>query len=195
MLRLGCVLVLALVSPVTAQPKGKVVRVERARTFETTPIICSLRQRGERYCFGPQPKTGDVVRVVDDKTLLAEYRIDAVRAATKSCEVMWQVDGEVLRGQLGSSGAESVGLIDASADPRTLRQIGRHDLRSPVVDPEVKAVLGLDRNGDGDADIVITQTRCAQAGPHGRGECYDFWVKRDRVMKSVFSADIQACFQ
>ena len=194
MLRLGCVIVLALVSPVTAQPKGKVVRVERVRAMETTPIICSLRAR-DRYCFGPAPRPGDIVRIVDDKQLLAEYRIDAVQPATKSCAVMWQVDGEVLRGQLTQGHVESVGLIDAAADSRTLRQVNRGDLRSPVVDPDVRPVIGLDRNGDGDADIIVTQAKCAQPGAHGRNECYDFWVKRDRVMKSVFSADIQACFQ
>jgi hypothetical protein len=194
-LRLGCVLVLVLASLATAAPEGKVVRVERVRKVETTPIICSLRQgANERYCFGPSPRPGDIVTVVDDKQLLAEYRVDSVKPASKSCEVMWQIEGELVRGQLTSS-SDTVGLIDASADPRTLRQISRGDLRAPVPDPGVRPVIGLDRNGDGDADIVITQASCAQAGNHGRGECFDFWVKRDKGMKSVFSANLQACFQ
>jgi hypothetical protein len=192
MLRLGCVVLLVSTSFVAASPYGKVVRVERARTQEVTPIVCMLRP-GERFCFGPAPKIGEVVSVVDDKAITARYRIDSVKSASKSCDVMWTVDGDLLSGKLDPS-ADAMGLIDPSLDARRLRQIRKDDLRSPGSESEARPVFGFDATGDSTPEIVITQSKCAGTASGMPGQCFDFWAKRDGKLKSVFSADLQACF-
>jgi hypothetical protein len=192
MLRLGCAVLLVSTSVVAASPYGKVVRVERSRKQEVTPIVCMLRP-AERFCFGPAPKIGEVVTVVDEKTITAQYRIDSVKSASKSCDVMWTVEGELLSGKLDPS-HDAMGLIDPSLDARRLRQVRKDDLRSPSSDAEAKPVFGFDATGDSMPEFMVTQSKCPGSVSGVPGQCFDFWAKRDQKMKSVFSADLQACF-
>src|SRR5512138_1156524 len=99
----------------TAAPRGKVVRVERVRSCPpSTPVICfQVQSDGSGMCVGPQPKVGDVVVLVDETAVIAEIRVDGTSKPMSNCEVVWQVTGTVLKGDVANGKrSKAMGLID-----------------------------------------------------------------------------------
>ena len=201
MLRVASVvLVGAMALTAWAGPGGRVVRIERARaTNAPIPILCELRSDMSGMCVGASPQVGDTVLVVDEAQTIAEVRISKTQQLSAKCDTVWSVEGELLRGDMSQAQRrKSIGLIDATLDRRGTRRVDEDKIVSPSGEPEVRVGLGVDRDGDGVADIVVTQSRCeGQQTPGGAGnnECIDIWTKRGgKGMTRAWSTNLRHCF-
>lgn len=181
-------------------PRGRVVRVERPRgNPNIIPILCELKPDGSGMCVGTSPTIGDTILVVDENKTVAEVRVTKSSPLNPKCDTLWQITGEVLRGDMTQARANrAIGLIDRGADPRTARRMEESRLTSPSTNPDVHVGLGIDRDGDGNADILVTQYACDSNGqPTGSSGavdyCIDIWSKRDNVMKRAWTTKLQAC--
>ncbi len=201
MLRLtSLILVGALALTAWGAPHGRVVRVERQRTgTAAVPVLCEVKSDASGMCVGPEPHVGDTITVVDDTHTVAEVRITKSQALSPKCDTLWQISGEVVRGDMTQSrSSKQIGLIDGSLDRRVARRVDEDRIKSPTDNPETRVLLGVDRDGDGTADVVITQFNCdAQGQPTSSGTavdfCIDIWSERDTVMKRTWSTKLQAC--
>jgi hypothetical protein len=191
--------VMAPAAVASAGPRGKVVRVERERPEAGPPVICYLEPSELKgMCLGPQPKKGDVMVVFDTRRAFAEVELDTVQPFAETCNAMWQISGRLRRGQL--TGQRPLAVIDPSLDPRLTRHLEADNgrLASPSSEGDSRVVLGIDRNGDDIADIVVLQSRCEQSTSTGT-ECFEFWTRSSLRrakggMTRVWTANLQACF-
>ncbi|HEU0037081.1 MAG TPA: hypothetical protein VFQ53_41005 [Kofleriaceae bacterium] len=205
MLRLGLIAIVvggagALAAAAFASPPpGKVVRVERRRaSAATVPGICEVQPSLQGICVGSPPKVGDVVTVVDETQTVAEVRVKTARATTPKCESVWTIEAELVRGDISqTSRRKSIGIIDPALDRRVARKIDESKIEVPNSEPDHRVAIGVDRDDDGAADIVLTQSRCGSDG-----ECLDIWTPRSgalpagapRAWNRVWTANIQPCF-
>ena len=197
MLRVASVILVgAMALTAWASPRGRVVRVERSRSLSNViPILCELRQDMSGMCVGgTPPQIGDVVLVVDETRMIAEVRITSAQRLSQKCDTMWSVSGEIVRGDMAAAQRrKSIGLIDPTLDRRATRKVDEKTIPSPSDDPQGSVGLGVDRDGDGTADLVLTQSRCqAQAG--GGNECIDLWTKREKGMTRAWTTNLRNCF-
>lgn len=187
----GIVVAMLVLAPVHAgaAPHGRVVRVERSRAFPlVVPVLCfQVQSDGRGLCIGPQPKTGDQVVLVDETQVVAEVRVDTATKMTPSCDMVWTFQGSILRGDV-TAGRRSkmMGLIDAGIDRQQARRLPDDKVPAPSADSRVE--LGIDRDGDGTADVVVTQTNCSAGG-----ECVEFWSRRAKGLERVWSANLRVC--
>lgn len=189
MLRLA-VIVVGLAGATSALADGKVVRVERVRvTPLIVPVLCvNVRPSGEGMCIGPQPKRGDSVILLDETQVIAELKIDDAKRLQPACDAVWTVTSSVVRGDVSAASSRSIGLIDASASPRSSRLLPKQKLPKPT--PQMGRVeLGIDRDSDEKADVLVTGGSCTNAP----GECLEFWSRRSNGLEKVWSADLQPC--
>jgi hypothetical protein len=182
------------------KPQGRVVRVERPHgDTNTVPILCELKADGSGMCVGASPNIGDTVIVVDDTHTLAEVRITRSAPQSPKCDTLWTVNGDIIRGDMSQSrGTKAIGIIDPATDRRSARRVEEDKLISPNPSPDVRVALGVDRDGDGTADIIVTQYACdAQGQPTSTGSaidfCIDIWCKRDKVMKRAWTTKLATC--
>jgi len=171
-------------------PKGKVVRVERERTSPmVVPVLCvQMQPDGSGLCIGPQPKAGESVIVVDEAQVLAEIKIDSATQAMPNCDSVWQVTGSVVRGDVNAGKRnKSVGLIDANVSRTTSRRVAESKVTRPTPDSRVE--IGIDRDGDGTADVIASEATCPSVG----GECIEFWTRRPKGLERVWSANLRIC--
>lgn len=183
-------------------PKGRVVRVERPRGNNATiPILCEVKSDGSGVCVGKSPEIGETILVVDDAHTVAEVRVTKTEPLSPKCETLWNITTEITRGDLSQVRAnKTIGMIDPSADPRAARRVPEDRLTSPSPNPDVRVLVGIDRDGDGTADVVATQYSCdAQGQPTSANArsmvdyCIDIWSRRDNVMKRAWTTKFQAC--
>lgn len=192
MLRLTCAVLVgaSFVMPAIAAPKGKVVRVERTRTFPlVTPVICfQMQSDGTGLCVGPQPKQGDIIVLVDESAVLAEIKVEGMTKAMPSCDVVWQVNGSVIKGDVSAGRrSKTMGLIDAGIDRSAARRIAEDKIAKPT--PDTRVEIGIDRDGDGQADMLVAQGTCPGVG----NECLEFWSRRPKGLEKVWSSNLRAC--
>jgi hypothetical protein len=190
MLRITCAVVVALAVPAIAAPRGKVVRIERARTFPlVTPVICfQVQTDGTGLCVGPQPKQGDVIVLVDETQVLAEVRIDTMTKAMATCDAVWQVSGSVIKGDVNAGRrTKTMGLIDAGIDRNAARRVPEDKIPKPA--PDTRVEIGIDRDGDGQADMLVAQGSCPGIG----NECIEFWSRRPKGLERVWSSNLRVC--
>ncbi len=177
-------------SAVDATPRGKVVRVERARTFPlVTPVLCvQMQADGSGLCIGPQPKVGDTVVLVDENQVIAEIKIEGATKAMPNCDSVWGVTGTVTRGDVAAGRRnKSIGLIDANVDRNAARRVPEAKVVKPSEDSRVE--IGIDRDGDGNADVLAAEATCPGVG----GECIEFWTRRSKGLERVWSANLRIC--
>ena len=173
-----------------APPRGRVVRIERTRTVPlVTPVLCvQMMNDGSGLCIGPQPKPGEVIVVVDEATVLAEIKVDGAAKAMPNCDSVWQVTGSVLRGDpTAGRRNKSIGLIDGIVDRQAARRVPDAKVARPAPDSRVE--IGIDRDGDGIADVVAAEATCPGVG----GECIEFWTRRAKGLEKVWSANLRIC--
>lgn len=193
MSRFAAVLVVVggiLPSPADGAPQGKVVRVERARTFPLViPVLCvQMQSDGSGLCIGPQPKPGDSVVLVDEHQVIAEIKIDGSVKAMPNCDSIWNVTGTVLRGDVAAGRRNKIiGLIDGNVDRRQAKRIEERKVVKPAPDSRVE--IGIDRDGDGTADVLAAEATCPGVG----GECIEFWTRRAKGLERVWSANLRIC--
>ncbi len=176
--------------PAIAAPRGRVVRVERTRAFPLiTPILCfQVQTDGTGLCIGPQPHTGDVIVLVDETQVIAEVRVDGITKAMPSCDVVWNIQGSVLRGDVtAGKRSRTMGLIDGNIDRKEARRVPDDKIVKPT--PDTKVELGIDRDGDGTADVVVAQSTCQGTG----NDCIEFWTRRAHGLERVWSSNLRIC--
>ena len=196
MLRVGCVVVLvALTAIVAAAPRGKVVRIERPRTSAAAaPIICDVKASLSGMCVGNEPRHGDIVAVVNDQKVIAEVRILTAKTTNPQCETLWQITAELVRGDLsGTRSSTTLGVIDGGVDERVARNItDRNALQLPTNDPGTQPFAGIDRDGNGTADVVLAFVTCPGASTMGF-ECFEFWTRRNQTMARSYGGNLKGC--
>jgi hypothetical protein len=197
MLRLGCVVLAMSTTFVAAAPPGKVVRVERARTKKTaSPILCEVKPDLSGQCIGGKPAEGDVVSVVNGQKIVAEVRILTMTPASPQCDAMWHIKTAKLSGDLTSGRhQEIVGVVDTELEARGkyVKDPTENRNQIPNADPSTKAMMGIDRDGNGSSDIVLTWARCPGTGTGGT-ECLEIWSRRDRTMVRTWTANLTTCY-
>lgn len=187
-------ILLATAAIAQASPAGRVVRVERPRAAaNVNPVLCEIKESLSGMCVGAAPRVGDIVIIVDETRTHGEVRLTKIEPQAKNCEALWMVTGELVRGDLSGSRRRSIGVIDPHADPRSVRQLSPDKIAAPNGDPDVQPVVGVDRDGDQSADVVLATSRCGN-GTGGRMECFDIWAKKDKVMTRTFTADFRTCY-
>ncbi|MDX2087382.1 MAG: hypothetical protein SFX73_06015 [Kofleriaceae bacterium] len=198
-LRLACAFVaVAIGTLATAAPRtrGKVVRVERARGGTGVPKICEIRTDRGGTCFGSAPAIGDVVSVIDESGVIAEARISRVSAysarTAMPCEVIWEISTELLRGNLATMNTQSVGLVDNAVHPTRARMLARENFPpSPTGRAEDVVARAIDRDGDRQPDLIITQSQCDDLSA-GAG-CIDQWVRAGGKLTRVQQITFASC--
>lgn len=194
------VVVCALAPSAIGAPRqpGKVVRVERTRATASVPRICDVQPDKTGNCFGPEPGIGDLITLVDESGVIGEARVSETSSfalngrpsnPAKGCDGLWSVKVEILRGDVSSSIARTVGVIDAGMNPRRGRMIPKAQLSPPSGRSDDNPAFGFDRDGDRVADIVLTQTSCDGAG----SVCIEEWVRVSGEMKRVHQVNFQNC--
>ena len=196
MLRVGCVAVLvALTAIVAAAPHGKVVRIERPRaSAAVAPILCNVKPDLKGMCVGGEPRRGDVVAVLDDQKVVAEVRILTAKTPGAQCESLWNVSVELIRGDLQRARhSQTFGVIDAGLDEKLAKPVhDKNALQLPNQDPTTQAFAGVDRDGNGSADIVLAFVNCA--GAQGMSwECFEVWSRRNQTLTRTFSGNLKGC--
>jgi hypothetical protein len=171
-------------------PRGRVVRIERTRVVPlVTPVLCvQMLMDGTGLCIGPQPKAGEVIVVVDETQVLAEIRVDTTTKAMANCDAVWNIGGTVVRGDpTQGRRSRSIGLIDGGVDRQNSRRVPDSKVTRPAPDSRVE--IGIDRDGDGHADVIAAEAACPNVG----GECIEFWTRRAKGMERVWSTNLRAC--
>ena len=193
MLRFVGVMLVGISIPAVARsdgPRGKVVRVERERTFPlVTPVMCvQMQADGSGLCIGPQPKPGESVILVDETQVLAEIKIDSATKAMPNCDSVWSVTGSVIKGDVTAGHRnKSIGLIDVNVHKTAARRIAESKTTKPSPDSRVE--IAIYRDGDGTADVVASEATCPGVG----GECIEFWTRRPKGLERVWTANLRIC--
>ena len=184
-----------------AAPQGKVVRVER-RVQKSGPIrVCEIRPNGTGMCFGEQPGKDDVVEVIGDDQVFAEARVVEATSQSATCDSMWNVKVEVLRGDLSNSQwTRSIGVIDTRLDRRSARKIPEDKLPPPPSgNSEENTIAAIDRTGKGSADIALTRFACDAGGaanPSGSEQCFGLWTHdQPSAWKLARTLLVSPCFR
>lgn len=183
----------AVVAVAQAEPRGRVVRVERAPAV-TAPRYCSMAaDAGRRVCFG-RPFEGEHVAVIDTvkRTVRGDFVIESI-----------EDDLEYMsRGLCVAAGAYAVkGRFASGAPDRTTELIGLRGLKlgkqarvlaggvqPPSGRADERVELAVDADGDGRADVALTRYPCDPAGnprSGSEGICYDVYVaERGRLSRT-----------
>lgn len=200
MTRAWCLLlVVAGALPAAGAPraKGKVVRVERQRASSEPPRICDVSSDKNGNCFGNEPKTGDVISLVDESGIVGEVRVTEVApfslggrgGQTKGCDGLWTVKTELVRGDLSNTAGRTMGVIDPAMHPRLGRMIPKEQLSAPSGRSDETPAVGFDRDGDHIADIILSQSTCDGSG----SVCIEEWLRVDGRMAMVNQVNFQNC--
>jgi hypothetical protein len=184
--------------PASAAPraKGKVVRVERARTTAVAPRICLVQSEDSGMCFGRQPGIGERVIVMDETAVIAEARITGAGlfnlGRSTRCDSVWKIDVQLVRGTLDSSRGGVLGVVDPliADGERKARMFAHSQLPShPAGSSSDKVVVAIDRDGDNSEDIVLTQTTC----DGGSVMCFDEWARVGNRFSRVAQLNLASC--
>lgn len=178
--------------------KGKVVRVERPRTFEASVLrLCQMenQQIGMASCFGSVPEIGDEAAVYDPNGFQGRVRVTEIKpqqgnlcGGTSGGEVLFEyIEGT---GQLDVTGGRlAVFGVSVEANGRT--DAAAYNIRTPSNRPNESVFLALDRNGDNDVDVLATWYDCVNTAPpnpfvtsapttsYNYVYCIDHWTKND----------------
>lgn len=185
-----------------AEPRrpGKVVRVERPQLIKRSPImICPMpyAEKQGGVCYGTAPAVGSSAVMFDfDQNYLGRFRVTSVtRGQTDTCgsgsafdfsyEYIHKVDGFDQRSVLFA-----IAAFGLEIDARKAKIIpdGTH-LPNPAGDRRMQPWMGMDRDGDGMPDLVVTAFECTELAPpppsgitglHKLTYCLDYWLDDDR---------------
>jgi hypothetical protein len=176
---------------------GRVVRVERGGKAPAMPQVCMLRTQTEVECVGAGPVPGDVVVVLDQQKPIAELRVETVQQHSARCTNVWRVGVAPIRGDITRGQGRSLGLI-GRVDPLRAHVLpAAHPILSPSGRAE-QILFGVDRDGDGKPDLVITRYPCDVSGnpavtTRAADECDDIWVHDGHAMQRAEQVMESAC--
>ena len=195
-----CLIVGALALPAKGAPRarGKVVRVERQRGTAVTPRVCDVRADRAGTCLGPEPTIGELITVLDENGVIAEVRISEATAfstgGSSACQSLWNIKTELVRGDLASIPLRTIGIVDSDVHPRKGRMLSKEQFPQPPSGrSDEQVVVAVDRDGDREADIVLTQNTCDGSGPVPGGSCIDEWARVNGRLVKVQQTNFAAC--
>ena len=191
-------LVLLLVGTASANPSGRIVRIERERAAnDAGPLVCDIYESLHGLCIGRAPKHGDVVTIVDDAQVLAEATIRKMDHDGQSCDDLWSVTVELVHGNIAQQNHDRIGVVDGAGDARGLRKLEASEIGgSPSGNPEEMPILAIDRNNDRRADIVVTRYPCDGSGrpaANAPDHCLDVWSRRAQGFVKTSQTNLTAC--
>lgn len=185
----------AVASPRSVRAEGKVVRVERPRTTQTTtPLLCEVREDLTGVCVGGVLSTGDTIVLADTKQLVATVRVQSARQT--QCEGHYMIKVSEVRGRLTNLRRDRViGLVDRSVDPTRVRTIVDDSALVLPRDSGSKPFIGVDRDGDGSGDVMLAFGQCpsGRSGPYHGADCVEMWTRRDRAIVRTWQVELGAC--
>jgi hypothetical protein len=197
---LAGLLLASALGPAGAAPPGRVVRVERAARVSVPRVCVMLGGRGQSTCFG-QPSVGEHVAFIDmvDKAVRGELVIESVGPATEfdSLGLCVSSGAHGVRGTFTVPIDESrqiVGLRGARLSPRTARVLT--DVQPPSGRSEESVELAVDADGNGRADLILTQYSCDAAGgpsTSGEGRCLDTYLEQRGTLRRVQQDILRSC--
>jgi hypothetical protein len=183
------------VAVASASPSGKVIRIERPRSsLKAPPLICTITPDLRGTCLGRQPKLGDMVHLVDESTTIAELEIRKFEPVNTRCETVWKIVTEVKTGSVGSGRSiRAFGVVDPELTPHSTKlpesELGGISL--PGGNPHEQVIVGIDRDGDHQADILITAYKCDGSSTE---DCLDVWSRdRDKMRRTSQGTNIMTC--
>jgi hypothetical protein len=195
------VLVAAAALAAEGAPRGRVVRVERT-IAATVPRICAMGggTRGQNMCFG-DPRVGDRIAVIDmaEKRVRGEYVIESVSEATELSSLGLCISSGVksVRGSY-AAGAEEGGHVMGLRGARLSRKLTQvlTSVPAPSGRTDETVELAIDADGNGHADLVLTQYPCDANGvpaSGGDGRCFDTYLEQRGGLRRVQQDILRAC--
>ncbi len=178
--------------------RGKVVRVERQRGTAVTPRVCDVRADRAGTCLGPEPTLGELITVLDENGVVAEVRITEATAFSTSgsnaCQSLWNIKTEIVRGDLATIPMRTIGVVDSDVHPRKGRMLPKEQFPQPPSGrSDEQVVVAVDRDGDREADIVLTQNTCDVSGAGASGSCIDEWARVNGRLVKVQQTNFASC--
>jgi len=179
-------ILLATAGVAAAGPRGKVERVERV--LQGSPVMPRLCQvmRDSARCVGEEPHSGDVVTILDETHVVGTVIVVSASPMTQRCGNLWTI---VTRAGTGSADATGMGVIDPALDPVRARQISSSQLPHSPGGSDEAVFSAFDRDGDGNADIIVTTYNCDANGianSSAQSNCVDVWSRtRSRFVKAA----------
>jgi hypothetical protein len=178
----------------SAGPSGRVIRVERSAGARAVPRLCEIHGDAGN-CVGDEPRAGQTVTVLDEHHVLAEVKIVEVASFSPTCPVLWTIKTRVIRS--GGAEIDGVGVIDPGLDPARAHLIDRGHLPpSPSGAADEVVWRAVDRDGDGDADILITRFGCDSSSRPVSGDapfCMDVWARTGTRMARTTQLNFARC--
>ena len=186
-----------------AAPRGRVIRVERG-TSAADPRFCAIGLRSsESLCFG-KPAEGERVLLIDpeQKVIVGELRIDKVTPTTDvggmgfcSDAGLYSIKGTVVDGEERLVKREALGVRGLKVNRKSARVLTNG--ASPSGRSTDRVTLTLDANGDGRADLVLTQYACDATGAPAttvEGWCVDTYTAQpDGRLQRTHQDVLKAC--
>jgi len=188
----GLVFVLGTATALAAP--GRVVRVERtSHAGGGAPRLCEIR--GDTgTCIGDEPRPGQTVVVLDERRVIGEVQIVEATPFVASCPKLWTVKTRALR---SGDDHDGIGVIDGGVDPIRAHIVDKDRApSSPSGQPGEDVWRAVDRDGDGNADILITRYSCDAAGQlvaGGSTFCIDVWTRIGRRMTKTTQLNFSQC--
>lgn len=197
----------ALALPAEAAPRrpGRVVRVERPRRAAPDPVHLCMVGEGRMTCYGKKaPAAGQRFAVIDESGLRGRVVVkESTRSTVDACQLGTAhdvvIEGEegALPGTPQSSSAYVVAVrgVEVGEHGRLLRDV---PLRAPSGRSTENVWTVIDRDGDGEADLLGTAYDCssemqdlppARAGQKLDTVCIDYW-SRDAAEWTQVGRDI-----
>ncbi len=197
---------IAVAAAAAAQPirRGKISVLERPRVSPRAALrFCPITEpdtwRGT--CYGGAPRVGDEVQLYNEQGYRGRGELVAVEASvqdTCGSESAWDVDYRAIETK-GRIDPYTFGLtiavfgMDQSSRGRGHFVPSPYTLSSPSGNPDEKAWLAFDADGDGTADVLVTAYQCSRTPPPRIGSkaaggavspyCLDYWVRESRWRK------------
>ena len=189
-------------APVWAKPvrKGKIVRIDRPRAARADDMrICPMpfADEQEGSCYGGSPRVGQKGHLFDyEENYLGTLKVLSVRQnARHNChhgttfDFKYELD---LRAQSNNSLPFGIAVFGVQLEPNKARMISEPDKMPQLQPDQTKPWMGLDRDGDGDVDFVVSAFECTdiEPPPASSGQaletyCLDYWLPRDGAWTSV----------
>ncbi|HEY4178775.1 MAG TPA: hypothetical protein VGM90_18140 [Kofleriaceae bacterium] len=185
----------AAVGDAAPRNKGRVVRIERQRAATEIPRICEVRDSGEGACFGPEPRMGDVITVVGEQSVLAEARVthtEVYGKGAQACAGLWSIQVDVVKGDLDNS-MHAIGVVAGDVHPHNARVVARDRMPRSLPGVDTDSVqVAIDRDGDGNVDLFLSQSSCDANHPD-TSSCLDEWAMQRGRFERVFQTNFAAC--
>ncbi len=187
MFRLAALCLLATAGSAMAGPHGKVERIERiSQGSPVMPRLCQLGRDNGR-CVGEEPRAGDIVTVLDETHVIGTVMVVSASPMTQRCGNLWTIATRQVTGTLGDN--TDMGVIDPALDPAHARIIPDSQLPHSPGGSDEAVFKAIDRDGDGNADIIVTTYTCDANGianTSAQSNCVDVWSRtRSRFIKAA----------